>query len=198
MSQRDQVLRRIAKLKAAMPTERPMKDSVVARSGKERAEIAHLYLSIGDEASATGMYLDGARWSEACGDVMGAVVLVKQALTLRPKHQAADTPGSPDSIYGPLMVANLEGAAGKIRPLIVDQPGVETLWQGASPPDVASALAAQYRTMEIVRVRDTPQRVSLKSSAAPTTLDAVFDGKEWRLEPAPIIEFRKRPARASP
>jgi hypothetical protein len=83
------VLRRIAKLKAAMPTERPMRDSVVAHSGKERLDIALLYLSIGDEESAVAMYLDGAQWSETCGDVMGAVVLVKRALKLRPKNQAA-------------------------------------------------------------------------------------------------------------
>ena len=55
-----------------MPKERPVRDSVVSQSGKERAEIAYLYLSIGDEDSAAGMYVDGARWSQACGDVMGS------------------------------------------------------------------------------------------------------------------------------
>lgn len=92
MSHRDQVLRRIAVLEEALPTERPAQDSVVAHSGRERAEIAQLYLSIGDEVSAASMYLDGARWSEACGDVMGAVALVKQALRLRPKDQGGWEP----------------------------------------------------------------------------------------------------------
>ncbi|MDP3573229.1 MAG: hypothetical protein Q8S42_21485 [Archangium sp.] len=66
-----------------------MRDSVVSQSGKERAEIAYLYLSIGDEESAAGMYVEGPRWSHACGDVMGAVVLVKQSLRLRPRNEQA-------------------------------------------------------------------------------------------------------------
>lgn len=89
MSRREQTLRRIEKLKASMPREKPMRDSVVSHSGKERAEIANLYLGIGDEDAAADWYLDGARWSHSCGDVMGAVVLVKRALKIRRNDAAS-------------------------------------------------------------------------------------------------------------
>jgi hypothetical protein len=102
---------------------------------------------------------------------------------------------SPEGAYRQLMLANLEGTEAKIRPLVLDQPGVETLWQGPYPADMAKLLAAQYQTMDIVRVAETPSRVSLKSTAAPTALDAVLDGQTWKIDPSPIIAFRKKGAK---
>ncbi len=91
MVDRKLVLRRIEKLKQSMPTARPLAESAVNDSGKERAEIAHLYLQLGDEDAAASWYLNGARWSHACGDIMGGVVLVKRAL----KHRRNDAAAGP-------------------------------------------------------------------------------------------------------
>lgn len=124
--------------------------------------------------------------------VLLAASCAKEAAPTMPTK--TDPTGSPEAAYRQFMLANLEGTEAKIRPLVVDQPGVEVLWQGAYPPEVAKMLAAQYRSMDIVRVVETPQKVTLKSTAAPTTLDLVFDGKSWLLDPAPIIAFRKKAA----
>lgn len=57
---------------------------MVQHAGRERAEIATLYQGIGDDDSAADWYRRGAEWSYECGDILGAVVLVKQSLKLRP------------------------------------------------------------------------------------------------------------------
>jgi hypothetical protein len=103
----------------------------------------------------------------------------------------ADAPGSPESIYRQFMLASLEGNEARIRPLIVERPGAEVLWQGAYPPEVAKGLAEQYRSMRIIRVAGTDKRVTLKSVAVPSSLDVVFDGQRWRLDPAPMIAVRR-------
>ena len=89
------------------------------------------------------------------------------------------------------MLATLEESEARIRSLIVDRPGAEVLWQGAYPPEVARMLAEQYRSMDIIRVAGTEKRVTLKSTATPSSLDVLFDGQSWRLDPAPIIAFRR-------
>ncbi len=104
----------------------------------------------------------------------------------------ADAPGSPEAVYRQFMLANLEGTETSIRPLIVDTDGAELLWEGPYPAEVAKALAAQYRAMEIVRVSDGPGRVSLESSAAPVSLELVLEAGAWKLDPAPIIAFRQK------
>ena len=49
-----------------------------------------------------------------------------------------DPEGSPEAAYRNYMLANLEGTEAKIRPLIIDRPGSELLWQGAYSPDIAT------------------------------------------------------------
>ncbi len=127
--------------------------------------------------------------------LVGVVLLLVAACSKKPPAKS-DPAGSPEAIYRQFMLANLEGTEAKIRPLIVDQPGVEVLWQGPYPPQVAKLLAAQYQSMDIVRVSESPQKVTLRSSAAPGTLDMIFDGNAWHLDPAPILAFRKRAQRA--
>jgi hypothetical protein len=124
-------------------------------------------------------------WSLALG------VLLASACAKESGSKKPDPPGSPESVYRQFMLANLEGSEARIRPLIVDRPGVELLWQGAYPPDVAKALAARYRSMDIIRVAGTEKRVTLKSVAVPSSLDVIFDGHSWRLDPAPLIAFRR-------
>lgn len=109
----------------------------------------------------------------------------------------ADAPGSPEAAYRQFMLANLEGTEGRIRPLIVERTGAELLWQGPYPAEVAKALAAQYRELEIVRVSDGNGRVSLKSSAAPVSLELVLEAGAWKVDPAPIIAFRQKAAGAA-
>jgi len=79
---------RIEQLQGAMPKQ-PIRDGAVAHAGRERAEIAELFLQAGDEASASDWYLEAARFSHASGDVMGAVPLVKRALRHRPGREDA-------------------------------------------------------------------------------------------------------------
>lgn len=87
VSIRSTTLRRIEKLVAALPG-KPLPDSVVQHAGRERAQIATLYRSIGDDDSAADWYRRGAEGSYECSDILGAVVLVKQSLKLRPNVPA--------------------------------------------------------------------------------------------------------------
>lgn len=109
-----------------------------------------------------------------------------------PAASKVDAPGSPEAVYRQFMLANLEGIEAKMRPLIVDRPGSDILWKGAYPAEVAALLSAQYRTMDIVRLVETPTKVSLKSTAAPVPMDVVLEGMQWKLDPTPIISFRRR------
>lgn len=81
-------MRRIEELKAALPW-KPLADTPVNSVGRERAMIAQLYRKIGDDDSAAEWYRKGAEWSRECGDILGAVVMVKQSLKLRPNVPAA-------------------------------------------------------------------------------------------------------------
>jgi len=103
-----------------------------------------------------------------------------------------DPAGSPEATYRKFMLANLEGTEEKIKPLVIDQPGVEVLWQGPYPPEVAKIARAQYQTMEIIRVTQSPKRVTLTSAAVATELALVRVGGGWRLDASPIIEYRLR------
>lgn len=102
-----------------------------------------------------------------------------------------DPEGSPEAAYRNYMLTNLEGTEAKIRPLIIDRPGSEVLWQGPYTADIAQMLSAQYRSMDIVRVGETPTKVTFTSSAAPMPVDVVLVGKQWKIDPSPIIQFRK-------
>jgi len=64
------------------------------------------------------------------------------------------------------------------------------LWQPRYSPELARDLAASYRSMEIIRVKGTDKRVTLKSMAVPSSVDVIFDGRVWRVDPAPIIAVR--------
>lgn len=83
-----QAQKRIAHLKAAMPRS-PIRDGVVSHAGRERAEIAAIYLRAGDPEAAINWFLEATRFSHASGDVIGAVALVKCVLRLRPDHEEA-------------------------------------------------------------------------------------------------------------
>jgi hypothetical protein len=98
----------------------------------------------------------------------------------------------PEDVLFAFLIANLRGSEDEIRPLIVDHPNAELLWQGAYPPDVAELLVQQYEGMGIARVEERPDRVLLQSSASPIPLAVVKIAGEWRVDASPIIEFRKR------
>jgi hypothetical protein len=103
-----------------------------------------------------------------------------------------DVPGSPEDVYRRFMLAVLTGRESELRPLVLDRPGVDALWkEGAYPPEVAEALAANYRTMKIVRDFDAPDKVTMRSPASPSPLDVVMAPGGWRVDPEPIIRFRK-------
>jgi hypothetical protein len=103
-----------------------------------------------------------------------------------------DPAGSPEATYRKFMLANLEGTEEKIRPLVVERAGLEVLWQGPYPAEVAKAAREQYQTMEIVRVTQSPKRVTLTSAAVATELAVVRVGGGWRLDASPIIDYRLR------
>ena len=88
------------------------------------------------------------------------------------------------------MLALLEGTEAAIRPLILEKPAMERLWRGPYPTEVAKLLAAQYRSMDIARVTESPDRVALRSTAAPMPVELVLEGQAWKVDPSPIIEFR--------
>jgi len=98
----------------------------------------------------------------------------------------------PEDVLFNFLVANLRGKEKDIRPLIVDHPDAALLWRGAYPPDVAELLVRQYEGMGIGRIEEGPDRVLLQSSASPIPLAVVRVAGEWRVDAAPIIEFRKR------
>jgi hypothetical protein len=123
---------------------------------------------------------------------LSAAVLVLSAGCAQRSSPVKDPPGSPEATYRKFMLANLEGTEEKIRPLVVERPGLEVLWQGPYPAEVAKTARAQYRTMEIVRVTQTPKRVTLTSAAVATELALIRVGGGWRLDASPIIEYRLR------
>jgi len=103
--------------------------------------------------------------------------------------------GAPEDIYRRFMLANLTGDEKVIRSLILDNPDAALLWSGGSYPEpVAAALGKQYREIQITRVMDEPERVVLQSSAAPVPMEVRRVNGEWKLDAAPIIEFRKKSA----
>ncbi|MDP1830115.1 MAG: hypothetical protein Q8L48_43025 [Archangium sp.] len=118
---------------------------------------------------------------------------VSMDLALNPPAppEKTDPAGSPEAAYRLYMLANLEGTEAKIRPLIIDRPGAEILWQGPYSADTAKLLAGQYRGMDIERVAETPTRVTLKSMAAPMPIELVLVDKQWKVDPTPIIAFRQ-------
>ena len=97
----------------------------------------------------------------------------------------------PEDVLLDFLIANLRGREEEIRPLILDHPDASLLWQGAYPAEVAALLARQYEGMEIARLHEGPDRVSLQCSASPIPLVVVYADGEWRLDASPIIAFRR-------
>jgi hypothetical protein len=112
-------------------------------------------------------------------------------------HQKVDSANTPEEVYRRFMLANLTGDEPAIRSLVIEREGIEILWDGgAYPKDVATLLAGQYRTMEIVRVKlpdrnERKETVQLQSSASPVPITMVKVDGVWKVDPSPIIEFRK-------
>lgn len=106
-----------------------------------------------------------------------------------------DVPGSPEDVYRRFMLAVLTGRESELRPLVVERPGVDVLWKDAYPPEVAEVLAANYRAMKIVRDFDAPDKVTMRSPASPMPLDLLMSQGGWRVDPEPIIRFRKESRR---
>jgi hypothetical protein len=98
----------------------------------------------------------------------------------------------PEDVLFDFLIANLRGKEEEIRPLILDHPDASLLWQGAYPPEVAELLAQQYEGMEITRLHEGPDRVSLQCSATPMPLEVVYTDGEWRVDASCIIAFRRR------
>jgi hypothetical protein len=97
----------------------------------------------------------------------------------------------PEAAYRAFLFANLSGDETYIRPLIVERPGMEVLWKQPFPAEVALVLGFQYSGMQITRLAETTSRVSLVSTAAPSPLEAVFEGERWRIDPTPLIRLRQ-------
>jgi hypothetical protein len=98
----------------------------------------------------------------------------------------------PEDALFEFLIANLYGREDEIRPLIIEHPDADLLWQGAYPKDVADLLVEQYHGMEIARIQDKPDRVLLQCSASPIPLEVVMVDGAWRVDASPIIDFRKR------
>ena len=119
------------------------------------------------------------------------LVVLAVACTKEADSRKTDPPGSPEAVYREFMIAYVEASEARIRPLIVERGGAEVLWQPRYSPELAKDLAASYRAMEIIRIKGTDKRVTLKSIAVPSSVDVVFDGQVWRVDPAPIIAVRR-------
>jgi hypothetical protein len=122
---------------------------------------------------------------------LGLLCVLAAACAKEASASKADAPGSPEAAYRQFMMAYVEANEARIKPLIVERAGAEVLWQPRYPPDVAKDVAASYQSMDIVRVAGTEKRVTLKSMAVPSSVDVLFDGQAWRVDPAPIIAVRR-------
>ena len=103
----------------------------------------------------------------------------------------SDTAASPEAVYRQLLLAMLTADEKTIRALVVDSHGVEVLWEGEYPKEVAALLAEQYRTMEISRQNSDTERVELVSSAVPFPLTVSRIGGSWKVDAGPIIDARR-------
>jgi hypothetical protein len=56
---------------------------------------------------------------------------------------------------------------------------------------VAALPGQQYERIKIARVEEGPDRVLLRSGAAPLPMVVVRVAGEWRVDASPIIEVRK-------
>jgi len=122
---------------------------------------------------------------------LGLLCVLAAACAKEATSSKGDAPGSPEAAYRQFMMAYVEASEARIKPLIVERAGAEVLWQPRYPPDVAKDVAASYQSMDIVRVAGTEKRVTFKSVAVPSSVDVLFDGRTWRVDPAPIIAVRR-------
>jgi hypothetical protein len=123
------------------------------------------------------------------GVSLGLLAVLAAACAKEAASSKTDSP--PEAAYRQFMVAYVEASEARIRPLIVERAGAEVLWQPRYSPELAKDLAASYRSMDIIRVKGTDKRVTLKSMAVPSSVDVIFDGQVWRVDPAPIIAVRR-------
>jgi hypothetical protein len=123
------------------------------------------------------------------GVSLGLMVVLAAACAKEAASSKTDPP--PEAAYRQFMVAYVEASEARIRPLIVERAGTEVLLQPRYAPELAKDLAASYRSMDIIRVKGTDKRVTLKSMAVPSSVDVIFDGQVWRVDPAPIIAVRR-------
>lgn len=108
VSFRAATLRRIEALKAALPTT-PMRDVVMSRVSQPWVDIAHLYQKLGDTDAAAEWYRRAAEYNRNCGDIIGALALVRMSLRKRPNARAAQ------ALYAELW--QLSGIGGPPDPL---------------------------------------------------------------------------------
>lgn len=102
---------------------------------------------------------------------------------------------APEAAYRQFMLALLSGKQAEISALILDHSDAEILWRRPYPPNVATALAEQYRTMQITRdPSNTDDRVVLSSSAMPAPITVVRVDDQWKLDAGPLIKLRNTAA----
>ena len=90
----------------------------------------------------------------------------------------------PEDALFEFLIANIYGREDEIRPLIIEHPDADLLWQGVYPKDVADLLVEQYHGMEIARIQDKPDRVLLQHSRGPAPV--VVNSKDGR-GPAAVL-----------
>src|SRR5215813_769248 len=122
---------------------------------------------------------------------VGLGLLAVLAAGCAKEADSSKTDPPPEAAYRQFMVAYVEASEARIRPLIVDRAGAEVLWQPRYSPELAKDIAASYGAMDIIRVKGTDRRVTLKSMAVPSSVDVILDGQVWRVDPAPIIAVRR-------
>ena len=122
---------------------------------------------------------------------VGLGLLAVLAAGCAKEADSSKTDPPPEAAYRQFMVAYVEASEARIRPLIVDRAGAEVLWQPRYSPELAKDIAASYAAMDIIRVKGTDRRVTLKSMAVPSSVDVILDGQVWRVDPAPIIAVRR-------
>jgi hypothetical protein len=105
---------------------------------------------------------------------------------------------APEDVYRRFLIKSLSGDEAAIRSLILPSEDPSVLWEGAYPDDVARVLAAQYRSMQVVRNLEPAEAVSLVSEGFGEPLTLVRAGATWRVDPTPLVRGSERTSATSP
>jgi hypothetical protein len=171
---RDDVIARLGPPSYQCPAQRP---SVLAYAGPN--DSAWLYLDLPPDADELrGIRLPTAPFATACIDL----------------RARAEEAVAPEDVYRQFLIASLSGDEASIRPLILPREDPSLLWAGAYPEDVARLLAAQYRSVQVMRVSAPAESVSLVSEAFPEPLTLLRAGSSWLVDPEPLLRLRRERA----